>query len=232
MHRRFRFDRIIRSKRVMRWALVFLFVAISSMTIVYASLSTTLSIRGSAEFKDASWDIVVEEMEMYDGYNFTKDGNAALYGSAKLLNRPTILGTSITNFNIEIAQKGDSAILAYKVKNNGQIPAMLDSVTYANKNITSAANNYSDVQLVNNYLEFYPHFYYCRDTEACDIVGVSAILCPGAEFELYVTTGFNSSATKFPTSKVTVSNLGVDINFIAADQSECDGSIPTNGAVG
>ena len=104
MHRRFRFDRIIRSKRVMRWALVFLFVAISSMTIVYASLSTTLSIRGSAEFKDASWDIVVEEMEMYDGYNFTKDGNAALYGSAKLLNRPTILGTSITNFNIEIAQ--------------------------------------------------------------------------------------------------------------------------------
>ena len=232
MRRRFRFDRIIRTKRVMRWALVFLFVAISSMTLVYASLSTTLKITGSAEFKDASWNIIVEEMEMYDGYDFVKDGNAALYGTARLLNRPTLSGTSISNFNIEMSQKGDGIVLAYLVKNEGEVPAMLDSVTYATKSITSETNNYSDTQVVKNYLEFYPHFYYCRDTEACDIVGVSAILCPGAVFELYVITGFSSSATKFPSSKVTVSNLGVDVNFIAADQSECEGSIPVNGAVG
>ena len=232
MHRRFRFDRIIRSKRVMRWALVFLFVAISGVTLAYASLSTTLRITGSAEFKDASWNIVVEEAEVPNAEQavaagFKIDGNTALLGEAKILTKPTITGTTISGFKIEIAKLGDQAVMFYHITNKGEIPAQIESITGSdNISVTSSTNNQEDIQLVMQNFMFMPMLYSTNDTESNTQISEGSILCPGATYKIVIVNTYKPNAPRVPYSKVTISDMTVNYNFVAADQNLCNGSTP------
>ena len=87
MFKKIRFNKKIKSRKVLYSALVFVLIAITIMTIAYATLSTTLKITGSAEFEDASWSLILEEYEVPDSWGIPdeyKDGNLAFQGSAKL----------------------------------------------------------------------------------------------------------------------------------------------------
>ena len=50
-----------------------------------------------------------------------------------------------------------------------------------------------------------------------------SIICPGATIGLEILTGY-PQAPRVPYEAMTISNLSVDFNFVAADQNLCDGS--------
>ena len=77
----------INNKKLMYSMFAFVLIGIITMTIAYATLSTTLRIAGSAEFEDASWSFILEEFEIPDYWEIPdefKDGNVVSYGSASL----------------------------------------------------------------------------------------------------------------------------------------------------
>lgn len=229
MFRRFRFDRKLKSRKVLRFTLVFVFIAISAMTVAYATLSSTLTISGSAEFKDASWEIEVEEFsyptdEVPPG--ITVDGNTVLSGSAKILSKPVLSGTSITNFNIEIGALGDQAVMYYTVTNNGEIPAMLDSVVWNEPTFYSESNNQDDIVLVMNNFFYSVVMGYCDEENPCQFIDVEDIICPGTTVQLFVALGFDSDAPRVPYNKLVLSDFGMDLKLVAVDQNLCDGSTP------
>lgn len=231
MLRRFRFDRKLKSRKVLRFTLVFVFIAISAMTVAYATLSSTLTISGSAEFKDASWDIEVEEKSMPTDEvppGITVDGNTVLFGTAKILSKPVLSGTSITNFNIEIGALGDGAYMFYTVTNNGEIPAMLDSVIWNDPTIYSESNNQDDIELVMDNFSFSAMMSYCdEDSEnPCQMIDVEDIICPGTTVDLFIPLGFDSDAPRVPYNKLVLSDFGMDLKLVAVDQNLCDGSTP------
>ena len=91
------------TRRTMYCALAFVLISITTMTLAYAALSTTLTITGTAEFKDVSWGIIVEEVDVPSDF-YDKaiiDGKTATLGTAKFLTKPTLTGTSINNFCVE-----------------------------------------------------------------------------------------------------------------------------------
>ena len=229
MFKRFRFDRKLKSRKVLRFTLVFVFIAISAMTVAYATLSSTLTISGSAEFKDASWDIEVEEMSMPTDDvppGITVDGNTILFGTAKILSKPVLSGTSITNFNIEIGALGDQAVMYYTVTNNGEIPAMLDSVVWNEPTFYSESNNEDDIVLVMNNFFYSAVMGYCDEENPCQFIDVEDIICPGTTVDLVITFGFSSSAPRVPYNKLVISDFGMDLKLVAVDQNLCDGSTP------
>ena len=116
----------------------------------------------------------------------------------------------------------------YKFTNTGDIPARLDSVTWKDPVVTSSTNSQEDIQLIYDYFNGWPYLYeiFYEDGE---IVGAEPIegyvICPGAIIEVGIEGSFSWEAPRAPYSKMTISNMDISFNFVAADQNLCDGSI-------
>ena len=224
----------ITNKKIMLSLLVFVLVGISVMTIAYATLSTTLKISGSAEFEDANWNLVLEE---YNDLPFDEeiingkiDGNLVTIGNGKLIQEPTIIGTSINDYKVSIGKIGDGVYLEYLLKNEGDVPALLESVTWTEPVVSSSTDDQSDIELVEEYFDPYPYIYSTTIEDGYyypnGYAWEGAILCPGAVFDVQIHNYFSSQAPRVPYSKITVSGLSVNFNFVATDQNLCNGSTP------
>lgn len=239
MLKKVRIDRTIKSKKILYYLLFFVFAAISTLTIAYAVLSTTLKITGSAEFEDASWNLVLEEWgysvnegeEIPPGMNI--EGNTMLYGSGKLLKKPTLLGASITDFKVSLGKLGDAVLQNYYLINNGDIPARLESINYGDFDVISSTNNLEEIELVYDYFVSNAMLWECFPDEDNEEklycphqVSEESILCPGATFGLQIINGYMPNAPRVPYEKITIDNLNIEFNFVAADQNLCNGSTP------
>ena len=211
--------------------LVFVLIGIITMTIAYATLSTTLRITGSAEFEDASWSLFLEEFEVPDyvgGPGAIKYENVVSYGSASLKKKPTLLGTSISDFQVTLSKIGDGLFQGFKLTNTGEIPARLESIVYSEPEIDS--DNEEEIELVRQYFWFFANIYSCSLENGELMCGGTpleedSIICPGATIGLEILTGY-PQAPRVPYEAMTISNLSVDFNFVAADQNLCNGSVP------
>ena len=223
-----RLDRTIKSKKILYYSLFFVLVGITTMTIAYATLSATLKITGSAEFEDASWEFILEELPVLDSWEVpvqNYSGNTITYGKAKLLEKPEIIGTSINDFKVSLGQLGDEVYLSYVLKNVGEIPAVVNDVIYSNWDIT--ATNDDDYALVEENFIFDVYFYPLSEEDGEIVDGDyynstdDIVLCPGEMLGVEIYTGYNGEAARVPYEGVTISDLDVDFEFIAADQNIC-----------
>ena len=222
----------INNRKVMYGLLAFVLVGITTMTIAYATLSTTLRITGSAEFEDASWSLTLEEFDevLWDTEGASSvSGNVVTYGSGKLITKPTISGTTLSGYKISLKNPGDAVYADYKLTNTGDIPAILDSVTWNNPTITSSTNSQEDIQLIYTYFNPSPYMYelFYEDGEVVNATYISSVgyvICPGAVVEVGIAGSFSWEAPRAPYSKMTISDIDISFNFVAADQNLCDGS--------
>ena len=225
----------ISNRKIMYSMLAFVLVGITTMTIAYATLSTTLKITGSAEFQEASWDFVVTKLSIPDWWEVPSElltaDNVISYGDIKFIKTPTITGTTISNLDVSIKNIGDGLEAYYQITNTGEIPARLDSIIPSEWTVTSPSNNQEDIELVYENLIFdgsMNEIYY-EDGVYVDNgsrIYLDDILCPGATAGIEIIIGYRPDAPRVPYSAIKVSNLSVDINFVAVDQNLCDGDTP------
>ena len=222
----------LNNRKVMYSLLAFVLIGITTMTIAYATLSTTLRITGSAEFEDASWSLTLEEFDevLWDTTGASSvSGNVVTYGGGKLITKPTISGTTLSGYKISLKSPGDAVYVDYKLTNTGDIPAILDSVTWKDPIITSSTNSQEDILLIDTYFYPWPYMYelFYEDGEIVDEVEIyedGYVICPGAVVEVGIEGSFSWEAPRAPYSKITISNMDISFNFTAADQNLCDGS--------
>ena len=218
----------INNRKLMYSMLIFVLIGIATMTIAYATLSTTLRITGSAEFEDASWSFVLEELPVLDSWEVPREnysGNVITYGKAKLVNKPTILGTSINNYKMSFSQIGDNMYLEYVLKNTGEVPAIIEDIIYSDTRIT--AENQDEIDLIYDNFNYYVWFYplYEEDGELVDGEYFSDpsqfILCPGEMVGVEIYAGYDWEAPRVPYGGATISNMNVDFVLGATDQNLC-----------
>lgn len=89
-------------------------VCLFTLTIVYAALSTVLTIQGSAQITASNWDIHLE--------------NPILKNGSATANVPVIKTSSLLEFSTTLNTPGDFYEFTVDVVNNGSIDAMIDSV--------------------------------------------------------------------------------------------------------
>ena len=229
-----RYDRRVNSRKIMYSTLAFVLVGITTMTLAYATLSTTLKITGSAEFQEAGWSFVIEEYEIPSDWEVPVEninGNTITYGKAKLLEKPTISGTSINDFKISIGQIGDEVYQEYILKNTGDVPAYISSYTYNDFEII--AENEEDKQLViENFVGTVGFFEYYKDENGEWIPGdyydeyADVLICPGGQVGVELVTIYSPSAPRIPYGQASISNLDVEFILTATDQNYCEDGEP------
>ena len=224
----------ISNKKLMYSMLAFVLIGIATMTIAYATLSTTLKITGSAEFEDASWEFELRELPIPDLWEVPvefKQDNMLVFGDAKLLQKPTLEGTSINDFKVSVKNIGDGFIFNYVLTNTGEVPARLETFSYNDWVVDSSIGDQDEIDLVYDNFYFYPSLneIYFENGEVVDMgyfFGMEDILCPGASVLVEVFTGYYDEAPRVPYNAVTISDLGIDFNFVATDQNLCNGDTP------
>ena len=89
-------------------------ISISTLTIVYAALSVTLNITGTADISSASWDVHLDNVNV---------NTQSVSGNA-----PTIIGGTTATFSTKLEVPGDFYEFTIDVVNDGSIDAMIESI--------------------------------------------------------------------------------------------------------
>ena len=101
-------------KQIKQLIIAFIFLAFVSLSIVYASLSQGLKVGGTAKI-NSTFLVELSDIQVID-----KTNGASSLDSA-------ITSTTI-KFNVELTQPGDYVEYSIKVRNNGTLNAVLDSI--------------------------------------------------------------------------------------------------------
>ena len=107
-------DFFSRDRKTLYIILSIILISIFSLSIVYAALSVTLNITGTADISAASWDVHLDNVNV---------NTQSVSGTA-----PTITGGTTATFSTKLEVPGDFYEFTIDVVNDGSIDAMIESV--------------------------------------------------------------------------------------------------------
>ena len=221
------------NRKIMCCALVFVLVAIVTMTIAYSALSTTLKINGTAEFQKVNWSFKIEESpypSVLEENYYTISDNLALYGNAKLIKKPTISGMTISNYQVSLTTPGDEIFQLFKITNTGNLPATIDGVIWGGQEYTSSTNNQEDLEFIQQYyynnIGFYEYIKTADGWEMGEQIYDGMLICPGATVGMMIYDSFDYYAEAVLKDEVTIVNHPITINLVAVDKDLCNGDEP------
>lgn len=199
-----------------------LFIGIISMTLVYAALSTTLNITGTADVTASSFDVTIEKATDEEMTELGQDGDAVdenfiIFGDAKLINSGDVDGDSVKNIKISVTKPNDTIGGIYKITNTGSIPVEYSSVDFYKVKFTSNSNSSED----ENWAEENIIYDYQISKDDDDFVE-GDVLCPGESIFTLIFLGIDEDATSIPSDSIEISNFGMDLTFVQADANVCD----------
>lgn len=204
-------------------------VFVASITVVYAALSASLSINGSAEVQESRWKFRLDEGMSLSGKDHETTGTG-------VYNKPTYQGMT-TSYQISLSKPGDSVTYYLRIYNEGTLKGEIESIVNANPICTSSTNNSEDANLVCNNLIYEITYSDGTAIQAGDVIGVSSssYTAPdtclkgsskGTIRSIKLKITFDENTTSVPSSTITISNLKTTINLKQTDKiCENDGAV-------
>ncbi len=186
-------------------------VAVVGVSIVWASYTTQLNIKGSGSVKGSKWSIIFTDL----GSVQTGNDNG-MTSTAKEVTAPTIVGnTSIETYSVELQTPGDYVTYNFKIKNNGDFPAKIDTgfvlPTPSCAAMTNGSATETDATNVCNNLT-----YTLTYVEGGESVKSGDTFAIGESKEVQLKLYYKKSVTseQLPSDDITVSNLNITIPFV------------------
>ena len=177
-----------RDRKVLYMILGIVMISVLTLTVVYATLSTTLNINGTADISSASWDIHLD--------------NVQLNSRSATTTAPSITNSTTAIFSTTLTKPGDFYEFTIDVVNDGSIDAMIDSVTKT-PTLTEAQAKYL------NYIVEYQNG---------EPINNKQLVAKNSFVRLKVKLEFRKdiSASDIPTTSETL-NLSFTVNYVQAD---------------
>ena len=167
------------------------------IALVYAGFTGQLNITGSSVQRSSTWDIHFENLS-----------NITTTGSAKVLSQPTLNGTTtIEDYSVSTTSPGDTISFTFKVVNDGNYNASISSVSVGTPTCTGTDST-SNTNVCSKLT-------YTLTYENGASVQTGDVLYAKDYVIMKVTltyADFNDS-TLLPTSDVSISGLGITINY-------------------
>ena len=175
-----------------------LMLSVVGISVGFASMSSTLTIKGTTTVVPASWKI-----------KFTNLQQASITGSADVVTAPQITSdTHIGNYAVKLTKPGDSVVYTFDVENEGTLDATLDTYTFATPTITGTGDAAdADATIVRNNLVY--TLTYADDTA----ISTGATLAKdGGKASFKLTISYPATATELPAATVNITDM--DITFV------------------
>ena len=178
----------IGNRKILYMLLAIALISISTLTIVYAALSVTLNITGTADISAASWDVHLDNVKVTSGSVSGTD--------------PSITSPTTATFSTTLNMPGDFYEFTIDVVNNGSIDAMIDGVT---KEPTLTTNQ---AKYLNYIIEY-------QNGEA---INTKQLVSKNSFVRLKVRLEFRKDviASDLPTTSETL-NLAFTVNYVQSD---------------
>ncbi|MBR4618255.1 MAG: hypothetical protein IKO49_03020 [Bacilli bacterium] len=174
-----------------------LVVGLVTMTVVYAALSTTLTISNSATVAATKWDVHFDNLQM-------ASGNTATVATGK---EAKISGpTSITGLEATFVKPGDSVSYTFDIVNGGDINAKLTSYTLGTPSCSGDTANFCKNNIT------YTLTYGTGNTAFAQ----NQVINAGQTINAKLTITLKNTVTAMPTTALTVS--GLSATFVYSQQ--------------
>lgn len=192
-----------RERRSKVLAVIAILIAVVSLGVGFAAYSRDLTINGEAEVSASSWKVRFESLS-----------SASLTGTAEETTAPTINteDTNIGTYGVTLKTPGDSISYTFDIANNGTFDAEISSISIPTPTCTgSGLNAEQDAANVCANLE-----YTLTYTEGGAPVAQTDSLNASEKknVTLKLTYKDTISAEQLPQDDVTISNLGITINYV------------------
>ena len=177
-------------RQVQLTILIVLIGLVTTLSVAYAVLSTTLTINGNAEVSAANWDIYLD--------------NVKLNSNSATTIEPTITNKTTASFSTTLSEPGDFYEFTIDVVNNGDIDAMIDGVTKT-PTLTETQAKYL------NYIVEYQNG---------ESINTKQLVAKNSFVRLKVKVEFRKdiTATDLPATSETL-NLAFAVNYIQSDEN-------------
>ena len=187
-------------------ALIILLVAVITLSIAYAVLSTTLTLSAQATVKaSTNWNVQFVDVSGANDICIAS-------GNAQVKTQPTITSTAFTGLAVDFKTPGDKVVCKWNVENNGSVAASLKTFTKPSTYSYSGASG--DVSKVDGKISY-------TLTYSDDTAITAGDSTTGNSLPADATTGkkglklvieYSSSATDLPAADVVVT--GFDTTFL------------------
>ena len=182
--------------------IVFLSVALVSLTIGYALMSSNLKINTTGMVTPASWRI-----------HFI-DSSSTTQGSATVSGLPEKTDTTELSYNCTLTKPGDQCKVDATIKNDGDINAKLALITKLDPTYTGKDE---DVVLMKENTVYNVKY---NNIDSSTILSKNPTLTPGSEATVTIVFGYKREATTLPSNTISVSNLGVQLLYEQINTSD------------
>ena len=191
---------------------------VTLMAIIYAAFTGQLNINGTANVRDSKWDIHIVESGQLEPSN-------TLSSSAKVLTKPTVSGLSINDFNLSLTTPGDYIEYTFHVINDGDYDATLSDLDKDGV-VCTANGSTSDPEAVKvcDKLE-----YTLKYAGGSDVAEGDTLLSKQTQtMVLKIKYQEFDDPSLLPTTNVSISGLGIDINYSQSGNAKVnsDGTTP------
>ena len=198
-----------KTRKIKIISLCALLVAVLGLTVAFAALSQTLTIKGSAAVNAASWDIHFENTS----------GKETEVKGAATFTEPTLSGTTIENFSATLTKPGDSVIYYFDIVNKGTVDAVVSSYNFPNafKDCMANINKYSycmnfdfnsdgNINALDNltYITLFNNRLAYADTD--ESVRQGDTLNAGETKHMKLVIEYNDTATELPENNLTLTS--------------------------
>lgn len=190
---------MLRNRRKKTSLVIALLIAILSMSIVFAAMSTTLQIRGAGTVNASDWSIKFENL-----------APVTLTGAAVETQTPQIVDdTEIGTYNVTLKRPGDVVTYNFDVHNYGTLDAVIERLNIPVPVCTGLATDdeqkVADAEIVSEGLTY--SLTYSDGTE----LQVGDELKAGEVRSLILTLRFDGD--KLPSAQVQIGGLGISIVY-------------------
>jgi len=184
-----------RSRRFKIVSIFILILAVIGLSIAYAAMSEVLSITGTAKMNSADWNI------KFNNLSAEKTGDATFI-------EPTLSDTSLLDYEVNLTKPGDSVTFIFDVTNNGNIDAVLGTLTKGKPKCSGTGSNASrDAKIVCDNLTY--TFKYVDG----GAVKVGDTLEKKEVSKMQLQLIYNSDAKELPNDDVVVKGLNINVIY-------------------
>ena len=210
-----------RDKESKLLAIIAIIIAVTGLSIAYASLSSTLKFSAAFPIKSSTWGVLFDNGSL----STPSTSNGGITGYASITSTPTITATQISGNNLGFTKPGDSVTYTFNVMNKGTIDAKIISFNYLvpSYNAVSTGEQASiDTNLVKSNLNL--KLVYNISTTKIQTgdaiiinseVAENQILKAGQTVSLKLTIAYDMTkvSKEIPSGTVTINNYGATIIY-------------------
>ena len=183
-------------KMIQLFSVLALFLAVVGISIGFAAMSTSLTIRGTAKVVPATWDV------KFTANSFSNNDTAA-----SATGTPTMTDTTFHDYEITLTKPGDKGTYLVTVTNNGSIDAKVGTVTLGET--LAYSGDPADVAIVTGHIN-----YTVTWADGTTIAQNDELKAGAANAkQIKIEVEYDPNATTLPSGPVTISGKDLAVTF-------------------